>query len=200
MRISMVTWSHKPATSPAAGAAATAKGIPTARTDLRSWRAPSARQAACDQKRRDRHQQGQAKNFRIRRSRRTLVNLPSLPPARAIYLSPYAPAGSETASGIAAVVRIESANGADLRALPVHVDAGGLADLRRRCSCGRPGRIATDRPCRNRSPPIPSIAPRLRWLIRHRIIIPIRMAIRHRIGIGETRTKRPAALAARAGA
>jgi hypothetical protein len=62
MRISMVTWSHKPATSPSAGAAATAKGIPTARTDLRSWRAPSARhQVARDQKRRDRHQQGQAK-------------------------------------------------------------------------------------------------------------------------------------------
>src|SRR5258708_21839765 len=52
-------WSHKPATSPSARAAATAKGIPTARTDLHSWRAPSARhQAARDEKRRHRHQQG----------------------------------------------------------------------------------------------------------------------------------------------
>src|SRR5882724_13164299 len=39
----------------------------------------------------------------------------------------YAPVGSETASSAAAVLRIETANGVDLR-MSVHVDAGGLAE------------------------------------------------------------------------
>src|ERR1700730_2796750 len=61
--------SHKPATSPSARAAATAKDRPTARTDFRSSRAPPTRQQpARGEKRRNRHQQGQ--HYRDRENRR----------------------------------------------------------------------------------------------------------------------------------